>query len=415
MPSIEGYLPSEITASYAQFEDGSVSSPSVSFIKDTNTGFYRFQDNTIGVSTNGNQLMLLDSTGVLCNQPVGLPNGSVSYPSLNWQLDTSSGFYRIGNDNFGFSVNGVKLLDISSNTIALLAASGSTASFQLSNLNSTANSKAVSKISVGGASADDAYSLYQVDNISSYAVGIDNSDSDRFKISYAAANDAVLGTNDQFTILPNTNIRAWYPFQLPLGLVSNPALQFAGDTNLGLYRPAAATLAVVCAGAEQMTINTTSATFTNFIKSAQVKMLRSGVSSQSITNGTNTKIQFAQQDISVGSGITALGSPVDTFQNTSGSEQYWLVSYTVGTVNGVAGRLESWIEWSATSGGLGNVFYAHSVGALNLLTLNLTGTHIIRVPDQYYISVGVWHNKGSSQTVSDAFNVYARLQIYVLP
>lgn len=50
---------------------------------------------------------------------VVLPSGSVAAPSLSWDLDFATGFYRIGSNNIGFSVSGSKVLDLSSTGISV--------------------------------------------------------------------------------------------------------------------------------------------------------------------------------------------------------------------------------------------------------------------------------------------------------
>jgi hypothetical protein len=74
--------------------------------------------------------------------------------------------------------------------------SGSSLLLTLTNGSNTASSGARIAALVGGASADDPWILLQVAGATSWSTGIDNSDSDMFKIS----NAATLGTNDRFTM-----------------------------------------------------------------------------------------------------------------------------------------------------------------------------------------------------------------------
>lgn len=46
-------------------------------------------------------------------------NGSVSAPSGAWASEAASGFYRIGANNYGFSINGTKTWEISSSGVSL--------------------------------------------------------------------------------------------------------------------------------------------------------------------------------------------------------------------------------------------------------------------------------------------------------
>lgn len=65
-------VPNEFGASAAQFEDGSVSNPSITFIQDTDTGLYRPSADTIGVATAGVQRLQIDSA------MLGLASGMVA-------------------------------------------------------------------------------------------------------------------------------------------------------------------------------------------------------------------------------------------------------------------------------------------------------------------------------------------------
>lgn len=51
--------------------------------------------------------------------PLKAANGSVSAPSIAFGNDTDCGWYRIGADNIGFSIGGVKLLDASAAALAI--------------------------------------------------------------------------------------------------------------------------------------------------------------------------------------------------------------------------------------------------------------------------------------------------------
>lgn len=75
------------------------------------------------------------------------------------------------------------------------ATSGDTATLTVSNSSDTASSIARSVVSVSSSSTSDLFTRYAVSATNQYAVGIDNSDSDRFKISYAASGATPSSTN----------------------------------------------------------------------------------------------------------------------------------------------------------------------------------------------------------------------------
>ena len=79
--------------------------------------------------------------------------------------------------------------------------------FQFLNDNNTSSASALLNLAVGGSTAGDPYMRYTIANSTrSYAVGIDNSDSDKFKISTQAGSSAVLGTSDLLTIDTSGNV-----------------------------------------------------------------------------------------------------------------------------------------------------------------------------------------------------------------
>ena len=87
-------------------------------------------------------------------------------------------------------------LSVAGNIAATKSASGTNVDLKAENTSNTANSSARLIASVAGGSAADPVTLYDVAGAANWVTGIDNSDSDKFKISSGAA----LGTNDRLTI-----------------------------------------------------------------------------------------------------------------------------------------------------------------------------------------------------------------------
>lgn len=80
--------------------------------------------------------------------------------------------------------------------------SGATNTFTLTNDSNTASSKANEVISVAGATADDPFVSYVVTGVTTWSIGVDNSDSDKFKISTSAT----LGSSDAVTVDTSGNV-----------------------------------------------------------------------------------------------------------------------------------------------------------------------------------------------------------------
>lgn len=76
-----------------------------------------------------------------------------------------------------------------------LSSSGNTLEHRILNSANAASSQALFSAEVGGSSSGDAYALFAVTGTSNYAIGLDNSDSDKFVMSV----NTTLGTNNFLT------------------------------------------------------------------------------------------------------------------------------------------------------------------------------------------------------------------------
>lgn len=76
------------------------------------------------------------------------------------------------------------------------SASGGTVGIDLQNTSNTASSIARLSIQVAGSTADDPFLLFDIASVQQWAIGIDNSDSDKWKLSRSTA----LGTNDAIVV-----------------------------------------------------------------------------------------------------------------------------------------------------------------------------------------------------------------------
>jgi len=102
--------------------------------------------------------------------------------------------------NYDTSAKKIRIAPTGSPTVAGLSvsasSSGSTVLATTSNTSNTANSAAKNYIVVAGASAADPTTQFTVSGVTDWAIGIDNSDSDKFKIAAAGA----LGSSDVLTL-----------------------------------------------------------------------------------------------------------------------------------------------------------------------------------------------------------------------
>ncbi len=106
-------------------DDGTVSKPSISFINDNDTGFYRVGAG-IYVAISGVNTFYFDS-----NELIGaLDDGSarlrfttpgVTVPAFTFGGDNDTGMYRIGANILGFTAGGVERARMDSNGLSLSA------------------------------------------------------------------------------------------------------------------------------------------------------------------------------------------------------------------------------------------------------------------------------------------------------
>lgn len=133
------------------------------------------------------------------------PDGSAAAPSVRVG-DEQNGLYSPSASVFGVAVNGshVAQYTASSHTFSTSVA-GTTVVNSVENLDNTNTaSHAQLRAVVGGTSGGDPYTLYSITGVTSWEAGVDNSDSDSYKISNNAA--GTLGTNDYLRIDASGNL-----------------------------------------------------------------------------------------------------------------------------------------------------------------------------------------------------------------
>lgn len=131
----------------------------------------------------------------------------------------------------GFSTT-FTIVDSSGITTLSKSASGSTNEIVTTNTSNTASSAAANIISVAGTSAGDAWSQWTVGSTRSYALGIDNSSTQDFKMTYAnsASIDPSSGT-DVFFFDPNAADDIQWSFRLHT--IENATSYTAGAVGIG--------------------------------------------------------------------------------------------------------------------------------------------------------------------------------------
>ena len=113
------------------------------------------------------------------------------------------------------------------------AAIGGNAYSLLANTSNTANSNVISQLQVGGAGAGDPVVQWSVSGVGTWAGGVDNSESDKWKLSY----NSTPGTNDAIVVTTGR--------QVALGAVTSPTYTHVADLDvvgtLGIAMPSGTT------------------------------------------------------------------------------------------------------------------------------------------------------------------------------
>lgn len=136
-------------------------------------------------------------------------DGSDYHPILNMRTDSATDhriqvcnrddtdFLDLGVDGTGFYIETVTadLLDFGTVGARRLSLTSSAVTYTGSNTSTTPMNQVIQS------STGDAAYRVAIGSTASFAWGIDNSDSDKWKLSYAASGSAVLGTNDFITVL----------------------------------------------------------------------------------------------------------------------------------------------------------------------------------------------------------------------
>lgn len=120
--------------------------------------------------------------------PIRFPDGTLAEPAVSWAAEPSSGWFRKAASTFALGIGSQQALQVSR--------SGGNNTYLFSNDTNSAGAGANAILKVAGASAEDPRLGFTVQGATDWSIGVDNSDSDKFKLSYSDT----LGTNDRITV-----------------------------------------------------------------------------------------------------------------------------------------------------------------------------------------------------------------------
>lgn len=109
---------------------GSAGTPSYSFVGDANTGMYSTGADAIGWSVNGSNMAIMNGSLFVLNSPhLSVPDGSVGNPSIQFNTDPDTGFYKTDLGYVSLAANGVLSAQIGTAGLYLPLGSDTTPSF----------------------------------------------------------------------------------------------------------------------------------------------------------------------------------------------------------------------------------------------------------------------------------------------
>lgn len=85
---------------------GTAAFPAVAFSADGDTGLYQSAANTLGFTAGGSAQLLLGTASAAFTQVILVPDGTVSAPSIAFGTDSDTGFYRFTADTVGITCGG---------------------------------------------------------------------------------------------------------------------------------------------------------------------------------------------------------------------------------------------------------------------------------------------------------------------
>jgi hypothetical protein len=321
--------------------DGAVGTPSLTFANDTDTGFYKADDNVLGVAVGGEQTLLIGSS-ITSAVPFLAPNGNDSSPTYSFSGDTTIGLYKDDSGGLGFTVGGSVMLMLLSGIYTgppILAPNGSNSvpsySFASGSKQTGFYAPLDDTIGVTVNSIDTA--LFDGDGFTiqhGQLLG-KNGTSSKPSISFTNQNngglyttgsgDVHLSIDGDIMTFTQSNVTSTVPVIGVNGTVSNPGYAFGSGSGLGMYVSAADTIAFATEGALRMSINSSG------ITSTVPSLFASGtVSAPSIAFSGDTNTGF----YSVGAdslGITAGGTNIFTIttSGTTTSVPIWIIAGAV--------------------------------------------------------------------------------------
>lgn len=330
------------------FSDGSFTSPSITFVNDTNTGFLRVGGGDIGVTCNGTSTMRISPVAITAQNILRVEDGTAISPGLQFSSDTDTGLRLVGVGDMALVVGGSNRMRIDTSVIQpLVPIRGS-----------------------DGSAVLPAYSFNSDGDTGVFLNGTNN-----IGISTGGVARLTMGGIDVVLTLP---------IRVPDGSSSSPSFSFSGDTDSGMFRIGSGDIGITCNATQS--INFTS---TGFSSTVQPHFAVRGSAAQSIPNNSfTTYTSWGTPSNNVG--YTSFTSGVLTLAE----DGVYQVSCAVFFAANATGRRAVRVQ-ASTGDNLGY----EEIGNLgsNVTVLNVSG--VKRLTTGNTLQVQVYQNSGANLNV----------------
>ena len=354
-------------------DNGTVSVPSLTYINDTNTGFYRIGDDNIGISTAGSNRVDISNDRVYVSNKLNINDGSAAFPTIYFGDDDNTGFYRAGSNNIGITTGGNNRVDVNDSRVLIsnklyindgsaasptLAFNGddNTGIFSESDNQINITTAGVSRFDINTARVHTELPLYISNGTSSNPALVFNDDTDTGFYRNGANNIGISTGGSNRLDISNDKVNISNKLTLPAGSVGSPSLSF-NDEDTGIYSVGNNNLSISTGGVNRMSISDTRCYIPNklyidngavdspslvFATDINTGIYRIGVDNIGISTAGVNRVDISNDRVYIPGGLHvsdgSVGSPGVAFGFDSNTGIYRIESDNIGITTGGALR-----------------------------------------------------------------------------